>query len=117
MAFSVEREPRVTNNQAKCVLCLQMSPRNPGPGSVSTVRQVGYTSDRAVIFRQYGEKDSLDQLFGEKVSPDQVFGEKVSPDQVFGEKISPDQGFREKVSPDQVKNNIKGLVICLRFVL
>ena len=84
-----------------------MSPRNPGPGSVSTVQQVGYTSDRAVIFRQYGEKDS----------PDQVFGEKVSPDQVFGEKISPDQGFREKVSPDQVKNNIKGLVICLRFVL
>ena len=76
---------------------------------MNTVREVGYTSDRAVIFQQYGEKDSP--------SPDQVFGEKVSPDQVFGEKISPDQGFREKVSPDQVKNNIKGLVICLRFVL
>ena len=66
---------------------------------MNTVREVGYTSDRAVIFQQYGEKDSP--------SPDQVFGEKVSPDQVFG----------EKVSPDQVKNNIKGLVICLRFVL
>ena len=60
---------------------------------MNTVREVGYTSDRAVIFQ--------------KVSPDQVFGEKISPDQMFG----------EKVSPDQVKNNIKGLVICLRFVL
>ena len=70
-------------------MCLQMSLREPGPGSVNTVREVGYTSDRAVIIQQYGEKDSP--------SLDQVFGEKVS--------------------PDQVKNNIKGLVICLRFVL
>ena len=46
-----------------------------------------------------------------------MFGEKVSPDQVFGEKVSQDQVFGEKVSPNQVKNNIKGLVICLRFVL
>ena len=84
---------------------------------MNTVRQVGYTSDRAVIFQQYGEKDSQDQVFGEKVSPDQVFGEKISLDQVFEEKVSPDQVFGEKVSPDQVKNNIKGLVICLRFVL